>query len=249
MAIQKRIESLFEEIIANSKDEIINIDSCIDEALYLNSKRKVLFVLKESYTSSENKERYKPFGNEQYSITRILNKSLLEDKEDFGGYRKGTKKMFNRLGEWAYGLIYGIKDYNKVSSDLENEELKQKYLAECAYININKKTLVTEESKSSSLSKIKKEFKKNRELLKKQIKILSPDIIVCCGINGRVGIADLVAELFIEKPKWEYDGGVNGLTKINVNDKQVIVVSSYHPSAIKEKEKMYSKIATVFNFM
>jgi uracil-DNA glycosylase len=194
------------------REQELNFDGAIDENSYKDSKIKILYILKESWGNDRN-----------YSIVDELNKAIYN-----GGKFETKSAMFDRLAEWTYGILNDCDNYDEVVKNLkENNESYQKPLCQVAYINISKEITPNSTTKDSKLKKI---LKKNKELIKKQIELFNPDVIITCGIWGEYGIADEIAKIFKMDTDW-LDGGANGATIINVNCKKVGLISMLHPAA------------------
>lgn len=205
----------------------LNFDGVINEKSYNESKVKILYVLKESW------------GNDKdYSIIEGLNETICANHGVFGTETR-SQTMFYRLAEWSYAIENNIFNYDTVCEKLNEKESKQSPLCKVGYINVSKE--ISEDEKSN-WKKLKAIFDKNKSLLKEQIELIEPDLIICCGVSGKYGIADWIAKLFNDNAiQWE-DGGFNGVTIIDVNNKKTGVISSSHPAYPKSKKDLFSDI-------
>ena len=138
-------------------------DGIIDEASYMQSPKKILFIAKEA---------------------ACLDKKKKTAEENFETAQKD--------GFWCRRVVLGEKGGTRFSSGLallasallnKNFETPQKNLSVLRYVafmNINKRGGFTE--CETNLSDYVKNYK---DLIDREIKIISPDIIVCCGIGVR----------------------------------------------------------------
>lgn len=188
--------------------------------------KKILFVLKEAYGDVEDG-----------SITKWLKDC------------KNLPQMWKRVVEWAYGINNTNESYiGEFPSILFNEEgtsteAAKKLLKSIAIINLKK-------SNGQSLSN-KKEInlyaKNDSEFLKKQIQLISPDIIVC-GFTLDA-LDKYVYGKEIKKNKcddWFYN-------TCKITNRETIVIDYYHPAAWSTKiedwgdpEVRYHKLAECY---
>ena len=86
---------------------------------------------------------------------------------------------------------------------------------------------------------MEKKFEKYKSLLKKQLNILKPDIIVACGKIGNEGIfGKIVEEVLNETLKDKNAGEI----KVNINSQPVKILFSYHPSKPQSYEEFLKQI-------
>lgn len=139
-------------------------DGIIDEASYMQSPTKILFIAKEA---------------------ACLDKTKKTAEENFETAQKD--------GFWCRRVVLGEEGGTRFSSGLallanailnENFETPEKDISALRYVafmNINKRGGFTE-CKIKLLSDYAQNYK---DLIDREIKIISPDIIVCCGSGVR----------------------------------------------------------------
>jgi hypothetical protein len=209
-------KEIFEKYYKNEQNKILNYDGYICEEEYKTASKKIVFILKESYT--DDLERFKT--EEKSSITYQLCKTI-SNGYSFG--EETNSNMFNVLGIMANYLLTGNKEIP------ENHYDKQKNLLKVGYLNISKTPLVRKENenKESNDNILKEQFDKYKDLLKAQITELNPDIVVVCGKIGNEGIfGKVIMEIFNEK----LDEKDQGEKEIDLNGKKVKFLFSYHPA-------------------
>jgi len=218
------------ELIKNhyNKNTGLNFDGLINEEKYMNLPIKILYILKETWSVSEHNN---------YSITKDINEWVCKNNELFAN-KTSSKKMFDRLSEWSYGILNEIYDFDEVQKQLNELITYHKPLCQVGYINLSKELTI---DSTTSFAKVKQYLENNHKLIKEQIKLFKPDLIITCGVYGEYGIADEICALFEKKPEW-FDGGANGSSIINIDNKKVGLISSYHPAAIKISKEKFNEI-------
>lgn len=145
-------------------------DGIIDEASYMQSPTKILFIAKEAACLKKTKTAEKNFETAQ------------------------------KDGFWCRRVVLGEEGGTRFSSGLallanailnENFETPEKDISALRYVafmNINKRGGFTE-----CKTKLLRDYAQNyKDLIDREIKIISPDIIVCCGmgVRGRLSGVD-----------------------------------------------------------
>ena len=145
-------------------------DGMIDEASYMQSPTKILFIAKEAACLKKTKTAEKNFETAQ------------------------------KDGFWCRRVVLGEEGGTRFSSGLallanailnENFETPEKDISALRYVafmNINKRGGFTE-----CKTKLLRDYAQNyKDLIDREIKIISPDIIVCCGmgVRGRLSGVD-----------------------------------------------------------
>ena len=143
-------------------------DGIIDEASYMQSPKKILFIAKEAACLKEENTIEKNFEAAQkdgFWCRRVV----LEEK--------GGTRFSSGLALLASALL---------NKNFETPQKNLSVLRYVAFMNINKRGGFTE--CETDLEGYAKNYK---DLIDREIKIISPDIIVCCGM----GVRDCLSEV------------------------------------------------------
>ena len=138
-------------------------DGIIDEASYMQSPKKILFIAKEAACLDKKKktaeENFEAAQKDGFWCRRVV-------LEGEGGTRfaSGLALLANAI----------------LNENFETPEKDISALRYVAFMNINKRGGFTE--CKTKLSDYAKNYK---DLIDREIKIISPDIIVCCGMGVR----------------------------------------------------------------
>lgn len=171
-------------------------DGIIDEASYMQSPTKILFIAKEAACLDKTKktaeENFETAQNDGFWCRRVV----------LGEEKRGTS-FFSGLALLANAIL---------NENFETPEKDISALRYVAFMNINKRGGFTE-----CKTKLLRDYAQNyKDLIDREIKIISPDIIVCCGS----GVRDCLS---------------------NVDScKSVPVLEVYHPSywLVKDTDKL-----------
>ena len=171
-------------------------DGIIDEASYMQSPTKILFIAKEAACLDKTKktaeENFETAQNDGFWCRRVV----------LGEEKRGTS-FFSGLALLANAIL---------NENFETPEKDISALRYVAFMNINKRGGFTE-----CKTKLLRDYAQNyKDLIDREIKIISPDIIVCCGM----GVRDCLS-------------GVDSC-------KSVPVLEVYHPSywLVKDTDKL-----------
>lgn len=139
-------------------------DGIIDEASYIQSPKKILFIAKEAAcldkTEKTAEENFETAQKDGFWCRRVV-------LEGEGGTRfsSGLALLANAI----------------LNENFETPEKDISALRYVAFMNINKRGGFTE-----CKTKLLRDYAQNyKDLIDREIKIISPDIIVCCGIGVR----------------------------------------------------------------
>lgn len=171
-------------------------DGIIDEVSYIQSPKKILFIAKEAACLDKRKktaeENFETAQNDGFWCRRVV---LGEEKRGTG-FSSGLALLANAI----------------LNENFETPEKDISALRYVAFMNINKRGGFTE-----CKTKLLRDYAQNyKALIDREIKIISPDIIVCCGS----GVRDCLS---------------------NVDScKSVPVLEVYHPSywLVKDTDKL-----------
>ena len=138
-------------------------DGIIDEASYMQSPKKILFIAKEAACLKEENTIEKNFEaaqNDGFWCRRVV----------LGG--EGGTRFSSGLALLANAIL---------NENFETPEKDISALRYVAFMNINKRGGFTE-----CETELLRDYAQNyKDLIDREIKIISPDIIVCCGIGVR----------------------------------------------------------------
>lgn len=146
-----------------SKSNFI-LDGIIDEASYMQSPKKILFIAKEAACLKKGntiEENFEIAQNDGFWCRRVM---LGEE---------GGTRFSSGLALLANAIL---------NENFETPEKDISALRYVAFMNINKRGGFTECKNKKALRGYAKIYK---DLIDREIKIISPDIIVCCGSGVR----------------------------------------------------------------
>lgn len=141
-------------------------DGIIDEASYMQSPKKILFIAKEAACLDKTEEttaeeNFEAAQNDGFWCRRVV----------LGEEKRGTH-FSSGLALLANAIL---------NENFETPEKDISALRYVAFMNINKRGGFTE-----CKTKLLRDYAQNyKDLIDREIKIISPDIIVCCGIGVR----------------------------------------------------------------
>lgn len=140
-------------------------DGIIDEASYMQSPKKILFIAKEAACLDKKKktaeENFETAQKDGFWCRRVV----------LGEEKRGTH-FSSGLALLANAIL---------NENFETPEKDISALRYVAFMNINKRGGFTE-----CKTKLLRDYAQNyKDLIDREIKIISPDIIVCCGIGVR----------------------------------------------------------------
>ena len=175
-------------------------DGIVDVQSYLDSKIKVLYILKETNGFIEG------------GLAKYLK----------GGGRAST---WNNVTRWQYGITNIYKDIRWGEIETISNETRKSQLKNIAIMNLKK-----EPGEEKAVSKqIWNYALEDKDLLKEQIQIYSPDVIICCGTGDIVKKLELIKKF----NKWEKSSyGVS-----YYQSKDQIIIDYYHPAYYGESPK------------
>lgn len=184
-------------------------DGIVDENQYLSLKYKILYVMKEVN------------GGKDWDLREFL-------------YDGGRSQTWDNVARWTQGILNLDKEYSWEELSKDNEDRRLTYLKKIGSINLKKNgggyTSVDKE--------ISKAARENREIIKKQIELYDPDIIICCGTAG----AFVNSVLDPKEIKWSMTQ--RGVEYIKYKEKTIL--SYAHPEArIRDAYLYYALVDAV----
>lgn len=203
MSIKDAENELFNQLKINNPATTIVTDGIVDEKEYLESKYKILYVMKEVNSDQ----------NDGWSLTEFLS----------NGARSQTR---DNIARWTEEILNLEKDFDWEYLSGDNDLRRHKYLKKIASINLKK----TPGRHTSIYNEISMATKNNKELIKKQVALYQPDIIICCGTSG------LFAKYCLESGlTWQMTSrGIEYMILDNT-----IIVSFSHPEARVADQYLY----------
>lgn len=200
--IKSRLNSLFKDWKEKAvhKGEVFISDGIVDESKWhAEDNKKILFVLKEAYG-----------GDENWSLTDWL--SSLDE----------YPKIWKRVIEWTYGIHYTTETHIEAYSPYIYDKNKG-LIKNIAVLNLKK----SRGKPRSNYEDIRKYARDDRSEIQEQIKIISPDIIVCGStfsiLNEEVYDNKICSGDSDKCDNWFYY--TNELT-----GKNTLVIDYYHPA-------------------
>lgn len=176
-------------------------------------------------------------GKKVLYILREANgsRSIVDGKVDKGNF------WFKECIENNIGLDNRIfKRIVQMQKIIEVKGNDTEVLKQTAFMNINKR---------GGLSAVDWKVLNNyaityKDFIKKEIEIIDPDIIVCCGtywtlVDQIYGVYDKQQEEW--KDRWVYT------YKLKLNNKDVVVYNMWHPSARKSNEGYTKRFDSIYN--
>ena len=145
-------------------------DGIIDEASYMQSPKKILFIAKEAACLDKKKktaeENFEAAQNDGFWCRRVV-----LGEEGGTSFSSGLALLANAI----------------LNENFETPEKDISALRYVAFMNINKRGGFTE-----CETELLRDYAQNyKDLIDREIKIISPDIIVCCGM----GVRDCLSEV------------------------------------------------------
>ncbi|WP_328190265.1 hypothetical protein [Marinobacter sp. OP 3.4] len=138
-----------------------NHDGVISKDNWDSSRKKVLFVLKETNKANQN-------------VVAAINRAIEVKKS---GWWRG--KVLRRVGRWAYGL----QNYDGVVPSLKDAKLNERSAVKSiAYINI-RKTAGKARTNRKTFDAHASEY---AYFVRRQVELIKPDIVVLCGTYNQV---------------------------------------------------------------
>lgn len=145
-------------------------DGIIDEASYMQSPKKILFIAKEAACLKKGntiEENFEIAQNDGFWCRRV---AFGDAKAKKGRFSPGLALLANAI----------------LNENFETPEKDISALRYVAFMNINKRGGFTE-----CETDLAAYVKKYKDLIDREIRIISPDIIVCCGSGVRSCLSDI----------------------------------------------------------
>ena len=198
-------------------DNIVK-DGLVDEISYKKTPIKILVIMKETYGG------------------------LSEWNNDLRVFlRNGARwQTWNNIVRWTYGLQNiekNIDDIWNLVNKVNHEDRIQQLKTICS-INLKKRP----GGASTNPSELNDEAKNDIELLKEQVMLYSPDIVLCGGKQ----VGDLVQEMnLFGDIKFKDDG----LVRAAISNEKTVIISYVHPQVRGKgsgKEELFKNLIQSF---
>ena len=140
-------------------------DGIIDEASYIQSPKKILFIAKEAACLDKTEKTTAEENFEAAQKDGFWCRRVVLGEEGGTSFSSGLALLANAI----------------LNENFETPEKDISALRYVAFMNINKRGGFT----SCQTRRLAAYAKKYKDLIDREIKIISPDIIVCCGMGVR----------------------------------------------------------------
>ena len=148
-------------------------DGIIDEASYMQSPKKILFIAKEAACLDKTEKTTAEENFEAAQKDGFWCRRVVLEGEGGTRFSSGLALLANAI----------------LNENFETPEKDISALRYVAFMNINKRGGFTE-----CKTKLLRDYaKKYKDLIDREIKIISPDIIVCCGSDVRDCLSEVDA--------------------------------------------------------
>lgn len=179
-------------------------DGAVNTAMYESSTPKICFFLKEAYSKGDDTS---------WSLTDWLNDGAMT-------------RMWGSVAEWSYGIMHTTKTFIPPKPVLSTSE-KTMQLRSSAIVNVKKSNGQVQ----SDYDDLLRYVIEDKELLKEELEILNPDVIVC-GNNSSL-LRVLFGARINSKHKVDSDGQINyefmrknGFAFVGTR----VIIDYYHPA-------------------
>lgn len=243
LLVSNREALLQADITTREKENGICYDGIVDEESFYAQPKKIVFLLKEANGNDKSGKTPEAYNDWDYRSWLQHQQANNEPGDESNDQRFYTKAFYN-VCMWLdvfYDSLAGkhISYEEYVASGRSNTETLRKNLKKTAIINL-KKTWGGGSTKWENLnSYLQSEV--IREVLRKQITYINPDIVICGG--GQV--FDFAKEIFGAKA--EKASIVNGQKADYFKVDNRIFLNLYHPSCRKKRKDLYNYSAEIFN--
>jgi hypothetical protein len=137
---------------------MLNHDGAITAAYY-TSEPRICFILKETHATANGID---------------IRTSILDALSNPRSGWRTKSKVLPRIGRWAYGMLNEEQNFQQAKKNQFSDDVLKKI----AWINI----LKTSGKRSTPQKKLESFVSQQRINIIRQLDILSPDILVCCGV-------------------------------------------------------------------
>jgi hypothetical protein len=210
-----RVDKLLNRWEANYPGMLFVRDGIINEAEWHKAPKRVVFLLKENNCGPRSfSSMYPEFKND---LRRMCNEI----------------KPWREIGQWAHCLLCAPQEPSFTDADGHHE----KGCRQVAIINLKK----TAGGNSSSNAEIKRYALEDKEFLVNQLKLLKPDVVVCCG----KGFVFPLAQRLFQDAAHAIEAAATTHGKVFLGLKTAWV-DFVHPSMRRSQREKYSWLQELF---
>ncbi len=207
--INSQLDKLFDEWEkARSIDGDFVRDGIIDEDLWCKS-AKILFLLKDRNLNDVQRKRLP-----------------IEEQIDFRiACKRGSWRV---LGQWAYGLQKAIKGDFSTFKDANANHVEAFHSS--AVLNLKKKA----GKARANINEILSATRNDKDFILRQLDIIKPQIIVCCG-RGELSVFEIARQNLL--------GSGQSNSEFPTKDAEGRVwIDFYHPSCFKAPDYLFNSL-------
>ncbi len=146
------------------EDKNFVFDGIVREDKYTESPVKILFVLKEMPWDEKS---------DTYSLTKLMEEAVSGDQA-YGNF-------CGKLALWSYGLLNCLPSWENVSKKWEVEKDQKEILDSLLRIAVMNTKKYPGEPRSED-EDLKHVLERDKDLLLQEIRIIEPEVVVCCGV-------------------------------------------------------------------
>lgn len=185
-------------------DKVFVKDGIVDDVVWKSQDKKILYILKEAYGSAED-----------WDLTeRVLKKDSIL-----------SHPTWRSVVEWTYGIWKTSAEEIASYAPKEIHEIKDDLIRKIAVINLKK----SDGKSCSDNLQIKQYAENDIELIKKQIELISPNIIVC---GSTLSALNEALKAKGHKPVYSNDSKCDNWFYYTdaFTGSETLVIDYYHPS-------------------
>ncbi|MEK3731598.1 hypothetical protein MKX64_03970 [Paenibacillus sp. FSL M8-0334] len=150
------------------------------------------------------------------------------------GYLK-VRSTWPVLLRWTYGILQGFPEYSEVEQRYEDVKKEaDEFLRKVYFANVKK---IAGGAKANHTD-VERHIQETGELLLQQIRIVHPDLVLCCGDVIFNGIHELLRKVCPRTYELKQTSG--GLDYIILADTQTVLIRYHHPNAYYPRAMSYT---------
>jgi len=200
------------------------------EQIYISGKLRLVFILKDPGVTGP----WSWFQEMSEQIKSIKNRGT------FDGHA-GWQKTARPLGIWSYAIHHNFPTYKQTNDNKKAAE----GLMYPGMTNLKK---TPGKSNRSNRHEVEKEARRTSRLLRQELNVMDPDIIICCGrhwvydlVTDILGFPEENHHILASREKFSYSLGRLKHKKL----RKVIIIDFYHPAS-RQKKVMYENLKKIF---